>query len=486
LNDHDLPDTSLFTQPPLMRTIALYGTLAALFTLALLLFATQGGPDYASEVLQRIQHARPPVEQKADDPTPSHSESHLTSSPPEPSWEWDYQRDRRNYGLSEAQCGAAFPLLYREVDRAVTYRRRVGNVTLEDLDVGWRGDGIVRALIHNNELYIIDPHGVWDHNHRPRAIATLHSLYRALSASNEPLPTIEFTLTVHDSALIDTDSKHTTWSYSRLKHQESLWLMPDFGFFAWPDVGLRSYSELQAILEAEEDDFADKVPKIVWRGSLDVGSGHDGGHVAREGLLHFSRGQGWSDIQTLDWGNKSDIDDKLLSMEDHCGYMFTAQTEGNTYSGRLKYLLNCQSVALIHQLKWIEHYHHLLVADGPEQNHVSTKRDFSDLPRQMKKLLRPSNLAQTMGIAHNARRTFRERYLAPAAEACYWRALIRGWASVQGFEPEVFVHEEWEDDWRGGKRREKKFRGAPFESFAIMEEVEWELPAKARKMCIDE
>lgn len=31
-------------------------------------------------------------------------------------------------------------------------------------------------------------------------------------------------------------------------------------------------------------------------------------------------------------------------------------------------------------------------------------------------------------IANNSVSTFRERYLTPAAEACYWRALWSGWA----------------------------------------------------------
>jgi hypothetical protein len=29
-------------------------------------------------------------------------------------------------------------------------------------------------------------------------------------------------------------------------------------------------------------------------------------------------------------------------------------------------------------------------------------------------------------------------------------------------------------------------RGAPFEAYALMEEVKWEMPAKPRKICIDD
>ncbi|KAK3107970.1 hypothetical protein LTR53_017947, partial [Teratosphaeriaceae sp. CCFEE 6253] len=463
-----------------MRTVALYGTLAAIITAGLVLFSTQGGPAFARHTYHRFQHPIAPPSTGPAGPSIAHSQSHV--SPPKPQWEYNYKRDRRNYGLSEEQCLAAFPQLYKEVDRAIAWREKHGHIVEDELDVGWRGDGMVRALIHDSQLYIIDAHGVFDANHRPRSIATLHALNRAITSASEPLPDIEFTFTDHDSALRDGDGNHTTWAYSRLASHESLWLMPDFGFWGWPDVGLRSYTELQSVLEADEDDFIDKIPKLVWRGSMNVGSGHD----AREGLLRNSAEQPWSDVQTLDWSNKTEIHGRLLSMQKHCEYMFTAQTEGNTYSGRLKYLLNCNSVLLAHEMKFIEHFHHLMQPRGPEQNYVKLKRDFSDLPRSMKKLGKPANIPMTEAIANNAVRTFRERYLTPAAEACYWRALIRGWASVQGFVPKVWEeHGEEVEDWRGGKKVRRKMRGAPFESYVIMEEVEWEVPSKPRRLRIE-
>ncbi|KAK0941006.1 hypothetical protein LTR29_007423 [Friedmanniomyces endolithicus] len=464
-----------------MRTVALYGTIAGCITAALVLFTTQGGPAFASHTFHRLQHPHtPPRPGRAGPPIP-HSQSHL--GPPKQAWKYEYRRDRRDYGLSEEQCSVAFPELYEEVDRAVAYRQKRGNIALEELDVGWRGDGIVRALIHDNQLYIVDAHGVSDANHRPRSIATLHALNRAISSTSEFLPNIEFTFTDHDSALREGDGNHTTWGYSRHTSQESVWLMPDFGFWGWPDVGLRSYAELQSFLDADEDDFLDKVPKLVWRGSLNVGSGLD----AREGLLKHSADQPWSNVQTLDWSNQTDIDENLLSMQEHCDYMFTAQTEGNTYSGRLKYLLNCHSVLLSHSMQFVEHFHHLLQSSGPEQNYVKLKRDFSDLPRTIESLGKTANLPDTRRIADNALHTFRERYLTPAAEACYWRALIRGWASVQGFKPEIWEGSgEMAADWRGERKGRRKMRGAPFESYVVMEAVEWDVPSKPRKVCVDE
>lgn len=97
------------------------------------------------------------------------------------------------------QYGRAFQELYRESNRSVDYRRKIRwNMTLVELDLGWRGDGIVRPMFRDNQLFIIHTHGVWDYNHRPRALPTLRAINRAVAASSELLPDVEFTLTDHD------------------------------------------------------------------------------------------------------------------------------------------------------------------------------------------------------------------------------------------------------------------------------------------------
>ena len=60
-------------------------------------------------------------------------------------------------------------------------------------------------------------------------------------------------------------------------------------------------------------------------------------------------------------------------------------------------------------------------------------------------------------IADNNVKTFRERYFAPAAEACYWRALIHGWA-MSSFQPVGF-------ESTPGRVRP---RGMRFENFAYV------------------
>ncbi|KAJ9642031.1 hypothetical protein H2199_005246 [Coniosporium tulheliwenetii] len=388
--------------------------------------------------------SHPPPNPIATAPPPPTTHFSATKPLQSPQWSFQYPRDASNHGLSEAQCLSAFPDLYHEIDRAVAHRRAVGNITLSDVDPAWRGDGVIRAMIHHNNLYILEARG-------SLTITTAR----------------EFTFTVHDYAeLGEEEGKpgHTTWAYARLEKQESLWLMPDFNMWSWPDVGIRSYGEFRdLVLEDEEGaaEFVDKIPKLVWRGAV-----HG---LAADDLRE------WSDVQALDWGNKSDIDAKLLSMQQHCGYQYLAQTEGNTYSGRLKFLLNCGSVVVAHKMNFVEPYHHLLDSSrGEGQNIVRFKdRDFKQLQETMEYYLARPLEAQR--IADNSARVFRERYLTPAAEACYWRALFRGWAQVQGFEVEFYRPEEH------GKKR--KPRGVPFESYVIMEAVDWEIPPRARKIC---
>merc|ERR1711939_797917 len=122
------------------------------------------------------------------------------------------------------------------------------------------------------------------------------------------------------------------------------------------------------------------------------------------------------------------------------------QTEGNSYSGRLKYLQNCRSVIVSHPLDWIEHHHHLMRSSGPDQNFVEVERSFENLEETILWLQQYDGRANN--IAQNSVQTFRERYLTPAAEACYWRKLIHGWASVS-WEPHFWKDENGTQVWRG-------------------------------------
>lgn len=196
-----------------------------------------------------------------------------------------------------------------------------------------------------------------------------------------------------------------------------------------------------------------KIHKLLWRGATM-------GLALREQFIQITSDKPWADVKALDWHNTESMTHDLKSMPEHCQYRYLAHTEGNSYSGRLKYLQACKSVIVAHTMDWIQHHHPLMQASGPRQNYVEVARDFHDLEEKISWL--EAHDTQADFIATNSVRTFREHYLTPAAEACYWRKVIHAWARVS-FEPEFFKLVNGTSVWRG----------LPIESYLLERRLEW-------------
>jgi hypothetical protein len=115
-------------------------------------------------------------------------------------------------------------------------------------------------------------------------------------------------------------------------------------------------------------------------------------------------------------------------------------------------------VSIVHTSEWIEPHTHLFVSSGLDRNIVSVERNFSNLAEEVQRLAKDPGLARR--IAQNSVNTFRDRYLTPAAQACYWRRMFRAWRSVS-FEPELYETISSKAD---GKKR-RVIRGQAYESF---------------------
>lgn len=273
-------------------------------------------------------------------------------------------------------------------------------------------------------------------------------------SSPEPLPNIEFAFNTDDSV-----DALPLWGYARRAKDRAVWLIPDFGYWSWPETKAGSTREVQAKAElAEEEGLAweNKTAKLLWRGVPVMGPN------IRNKLIKVTKDKPWADVKALVWNDKESLQNDYKTMPQHCEYQYVAQTEGNTYSGRLKYLQSCRSVVVSHKLDWIQHYYHLMKSSGPEQNFVEVKRDWSDLEKTMQHFLDHDEEAKQ--IADNSVKMFRERYLTPAAEVCYWRRLMREWKKVLDFEPEFFKLVDEKKEWRG----------ISVESFLLMGEVDYD------------
>ena len=183
------------------------------------------------------------------------------------------------------------------------------------------------------QLYIIDTNHVHDPKFFHRAMATLQALYRAIIAMPDPkaLPNVEFVLNIHDKTAFAYDRTPTgpnrpVWAYTRLAKDDKVWLMPDFGFFSWPEGHIGTPTEVTMRMDEVEAgmDFKDKIEKLFWRGAVNTAPD------IRGALVDETRDKLWADVEEIHWGDPENEKKYLTPITDHCRWMFLAHTEGNS------------------------------------------------------------------------------------------------------------------------------------------------------------
>ncbi|KAK8128101.1 hypothetical protein PG984_009209 [Apiospora sp. TS-2023a] len=397
---------------------------------------------------------------------PLHGNGGTKEKQEEPEWSFVVGRDDLNFGLSDEQCDIAFPQLYQEIYRARDHLvARNRTIKEKDVHVDRQGSydghthGEFQVMIHDGEMYIIKE--VAGEPDRSRGLAALGNMYRAISSmpdARRQIPNIEFTFDIEDVAQGgEKNAERIRWTWARHKDNPWHWAMPDFDGWSYPDDAVGSFVQFREDVAELETNYTrgwwDKPQQLAWRGSY-----AQNGDL-RRALVKAAEGQSWNNVKPIDWHDRKDV----LHMQDFCKYQFVAHTEGNSWSGRLRYLHVCDSVPVVHSLDWAAHYYPLMVASGPKQNYVEVKRDWSDLVPKMEELLADPERARA--IASESTRVFRDRYLTPAAEACYWRRMFRAWRSVMDFEPRThYVHPD------GSRKR----RGVSWERFAFRQEKSFE------------
>ncbi|KAK3503639.1 hypothetical protein B0T13DRAFT_493375 [Neurospora crassa] len=231
-----------------------------------------------------------------------------------------------------------------------------------------------------------------------------------------------------------------------------------------------------------------KDPRAVWRGTTWFNSMHN--PQLRYKLVSTAKGKPWADVQSLEWttttttttGNGENKNaTNSLAIEDFCKYKYVLHTEDISYSGRFQFLQMCASVTLTPPIQWMQHTTHLVKPlfssdldldkarslrmrkdgktkdtrakprktakdgiwtpharherawprryDPNEANIVFVSPDWSDLEDTIHWLEEHPKVAE--GMARRQRELFvGGGYFSPAAEACYWRELVRGWAKM--------------------------------------------------------
>jgi hypothetical protein len=257
----------------------------------------------------------------------------------------------------------------------------------------------------------------------------------AVISAKDPLPDVDFTFAVHDwphgevLPMWELTRENTTGTNNEGTPQS--WMMPDYGFFAWPEPGVGAYTAVMRKTQEKEQKLGSwdaKTKQIFWKGAFWVNG-------LREKLYRKVEGKPWADISDMNWGDRPAETKK--NIDDHCQYKYLAHIEGGSSSGRLKYIQGCRSVIVIHPLRWVQHFHHLINTnpDSPEQNAILVPgEEWDGVEEIMQGLM--NDEAKAEKIATNSYHFWRY-WNSPAATACYTRKMIRDWAEIQTFKPQL-------------------------------------------------
>jgi hypothetical protein len=292
-------------------------------------------------------------------------------------------------------------------------------------------------------------------NERERILGTLAQIDRAISTSptSDPsIPNIEFSLSLDDLPL-RSKSNGAFFGYTRkdTREYDNIWMMPNYAYWSWNYTHAPSWNSIRREIDLAErkTPWHKKDPRVVWRGKIKMAE-------LRKELVRIGDGKRWSDIKPVVINNATDVHTKdVMNLRQFCGYKYTVQTEGTSYSGRLKYLQLCRSALITHPLEWQEFHTHLLSLSGPEINYIEASENFQNLEAAMEYYRAHDDEAEE--IARNSYETFARRYLTPAAVTCYWRRMFWSWASVQGYEPQLYAPD---------KQGNMVMRATPWTAFA--------------------
>ncbi|CAO2648504.1 Nn.00g077710.m01.CDS01 [Neocucurbitaria sp. VM-36] len=374
--------------------------------------------------------------------------------------------------LEDEECRSSFPSLFADIDSSVAR----GKFSFSKSDPDYKG--LVQGQIKDGKLYILTAASDTLPEILHQRTAILSQIHRALLTSPSPLPDTYFAVCINDVP------KNNTWAFARPNKQSkyNTWLMPSFASWSWPKTNLGTMDDVLGRIEAVEMElkWEEKLDKVIWRGTAWFNPiGHPN---LRKDLLKATRENEWADVEALSTaGNATNS----LKIEDFCRYKYVLYTEGVTYSGRLPFHQACGSVLITAPLTWVTTSALLLrpidadnlmssfedrvksyrargsekssstqqailnpVATWQEANAIYVKPDFSNLESVILLLRSHPEVAQRLAQSQQER-FVRQGYLSLAAETCYWRVLIRGWATVAETEDQGWGKEENEryENW---------------------------------------
>lgn len=89
----------------------------------------------------------------APTPSPQEATEHVATPSPTPVETLQEFSRFDSYGLASGECGTEFKDLFKDMDRSVAHKKETWNVTSWDIDISWKQNGTVRAMIWRQKVF---------------------------------------------------------------------------------------------------------------------------------------------------------------------------------------------------------------------------------------------------------------------------------------------------------------------------------------------
>jgi hypothetical protein len=240
-----------------------------------------------------------------------------------------------------------------------------------------------------NQLTVIDNGG-----YETRTKSTVHLLVEAATRARL---TTSVRIPVFTDDFVPSEVRERCFGYCTGPGAKNVIPIPDFIFWAWPEVGIADYDSIATAMIAAsamvpEDD------RLFWIGNPNTNSSRVTflNLAAQYPDLMLGVGMGWQpDGESA--GEPLEAVGQYVSLPDHCKYRFLIDLQARGYSGRTKLLLFSGRPLFLQERVWREYFYSDIT---PFVHYIPVKADLSDLIERIQ--WARANPAEVQAIAKNA------------------------------------------------------------------------------------
>jgi hypothetical protein len=332
----------------------------------------------------------------------------------------------------------SFNPLYTQIPTMIRSFKRF---QMRDFDVLQRACPQCHHLqVIDGKLYDVPRPAPMDYETRSKSVKTL---FNYVVNTFDGIPNMELLIHVGDWVEMKRNLTHPSkcpvFGFGKNKntirnntHTDGIVSIPCFSFWNWPEAGITRWNKKMISIKQASDkkSFDERIDKLFWRGAR---TGYRGDFVNLTG-----KHRNLMDVSFMEWQG-SKFHPQYRTLEQHCDYKYLLHLEGNTFSGRLKYLLLCSSPVIFAQIDgWEEFWYHLL--KHQENIIILNSRDEAQLLNMTSYLLTDSERASRIGI--NGQNIIL-KYLNEQAIICYIRNVLLAYSKLIDYQ--VTKHEKATD-----------------------------------------